>query len=183
MDFSLIELNEILGNIRNLEFNNKEILNFKNISIDSRTFLKNELFVAIKGENFDGHSFLQNVLQKGAKSVVIKKGMQKLLPSDFPCWVVEDTLEAFQKLTLLKRKKLSIPLVAITGSVGKTTTKEMIGEVLRKLGRVKVSYSNFNNEIGVGLTILDSNLEDKALILEMGMRGIGQIENLSKFTQ
>jgi len=107
---------------------------FKNISIDSRTLLKNDLFIAIKGKNFDGHSFLPNVLDKGVKSVVIKKGMQKLLPSDFPYWVVNDTLKAFQKLALLKRKKLNIPIIAITGSVGKTTTKEKNGEDLNKLG-------------------------------------------------
>ena len=183
MEFSLTELNDVLGHIKNLGEGKKDFLNFKNISIDSRTFLKNDLFIAIKGKNYDGHSFLPEVLKKGVKSVVIKKGMEKLLPSDFPCWVVDDTLEAFQKLTLLKRKKLNIPLVAITGSVGKTTTKEMIGEVLKKLGRIKLSHANFNNEIGVGLTILETDIEDKVLVLEMGMRGLGQIENLSKYSE
>ena len=153
------------------------------ISIDSRTCLKNDLFIAIKGKNFDGHSFLSEVLNKGVKSVVIKEGMQKLLPANFPCWIVNDTLEAFQKLALLKRKKLSIPVVAITGSVGKTTTKEMVGEVLKKLGKIKLSHANFNNEIGVGLTIRAADKEDKVLVLEMGMRGLGQIENLSKYSE
>jgi len=87
--------------------------------------------------------------------------MQRLLPSNFPYWVVNDTTEAFQKLALLKRKKLNIPIVAITGSVGKTTTKEMIGGVLNKLGRIKLSHANFNNEIGVGLTIFATVIEDK----------------------
>jgi len=84
---------------------------------------------------------------------------------------------------LLKRKKLNIPIVAITGSVGKTTTKEMIGGVLKKLGKIKLSSANFNNEIGVGLTILATNKEDKVLVLEMGMRRLGQIENLSKYSE
>ncbi|MCR8539936.1 MAG: UDP-N-acetylmuramoyl-tripeptide--D-alanyl-D-alanine ligase [Prochlorococcus marinus CUG1439] len=183
MEFSLKELNNVLGHIKNLGEGEKDYLNFKNISIDSRTLLKNDLFIAIKGKNHDGHSFLPDVLKKGVKAVIIKKGMQKLLPCDFPCWVVNDTLDAFQKLTLLKRKKLNIPVVAITGSVGKTTTKEMIGQVLKKLGRIKLSYSNFNNEIGVGLTILATDIEDKVLVLEMGMRGLGQIENLSKYSE
>jgi len=183
MEFSLSELNNVLGDIKNLSAGKRDFLNFKNISIDSRTLLKNDLFIAINGKNFDGHSFLPEVLNKGVKSVVIKKGMQRLLPSDFPYWVVNDTTEAFQKLTLLKRKKLNIPLVAITGSVGKTTTKEMIGEVLKKLGKIKLSHANFNNEIGVGLTILATNKEDKVLVLEMGMRGLGQIENLSKYSK
>ena len=141
MEFSLSELNNVLGDIKNLSKGKRDFLNFKNISIDSRTLSKNDLFIAIKGKTFDGHNFLPDVLDKGVKSVVIKKGMQKFLPRDFPCWVVNDTLEAFQKLTLLKRKKLNIPLVAITGSVGKTTTKEMIGEVLKKIGRIKLSLS------------------------------------------
>jgi len=183
MDFSLSELNEVLGDIKNLGEEKINFFKFKNISIDSRTLLKNDLFIAIEGKNFDAHNFLPEVLKKEVKAVVIKEGMQKLLPSDFPYWVVNDTLEAFQKLTLLKRKKLNIPLVAITGSVGKTTTKEMIGEVLKKLGKVKLSHANFNNEIGVGLTILETDIEDKILVLEMGMRGLGQIENLSKYSK
>ncbi len=183
MEFSLSELNNVLGDIKNLSEGKRDFLNFQNISIDSRTLLKNDLFIAIEGKNFDGHSFLPNVLDKGVKSVVIKKGMQRLLPSNFPYWVVNDTLEAFQKLTLLKRKKLNIPIVAITGSVGKTTTKEMIGRVLSKLGKIKLSHANFNNEIGVGLTILAADIEDNALVLEMGMRGLGQIENLSKYSE
>jgi len=182
MEFYLSELNNVLGDIKNLSEGKRDCLNFKNISIDSRTLLKNDLFVAIKGKNFDGHSFLPEVLNKGVKSVVIKKGMQRLLPSNFPYWAVNDTLEAFQKLALLKRKKLNIPIVAITGSVGKTT-KEMMGGVLNKLGRIKLSHANFNNEIGVGLSILATDIEDKVLVLEMGMRGLGQIENLSKYSE
>jgi len=183
MDFSLSELNDVLGDIKNPGEEKIKFFKFKNISIDSRTLLKNDLFIAIEGKNFDAHNFLPEVLKKEVKAVVIKEGMQKLLPSDFPYWVVNDTLEAFQKLTLLKRKKLNIPLVAITGSVGKTTTKEMIGEVLKKLGKVKLSHANFNNEIGVGLSILETDVEDKVLVLEMGMRGLGQIENLSKYSK
>jgi len=183
MEFSLSELNDVLGDIKNLSGGKRDFLKFKSVSIDSRTLLKNDLFIAIKGKNFDGHSFLPEVLNKGVKSVVIKEGMQKLLPDNFPCWVVNDTLEAFQKLTLLKRIKLSIPVVAITGSVGKTTTKEMVGEVLKKLGKIKLSHANFNNEIGVGLTILATGKEHKVLVLEMGMRGIGQIENLSRYSE
>jgi len=183
MDLSFSEVNDVLGDIRNPGEAKNDFLNFKNVSIDSRNLYETDLFIAIKGKNFDGHSFLPEVLKKGVKSVVIKEGMQKSLPRDFPCWVVNDTLEAFQKLTLLKRKKLNIPLIAITGSVGKTTTKEMMGEVLKKLGKIKLSHANFNNQIGVGLTILETDVEDKVLVLEMGMRGTGQIENLSKYSE
>lgn len=183
MDFSVHDVNKILGNIKNWDNLTNQFQSFKNISLDSRTILNCELFIAIKGKNFDGHNFLNEVIKKGGKAVVIKDGMQNLLPNKFPFWTVPDTLEAFQKLALFKRRKLNIPVVGITGSVGKTTTKEMMGEVLKQLGKIKLSQLNFNNEIGVGLTILDSDLKDKTLILEMGMRGLGQIENLSKFSE
>ena len=183
MDFSVHDVNKILGNIKNWDNLTNQFQSFKNISLDSRTILSCELFIAIKGTNFDGHNFLSEVIKKGGKAVVIKDGMQNLLPNKFPFWTVPDTLEAFQKLALFKRRKLNIPVVGITGSVGKTTTKEMMGEVLKQLGKIKLSQLNFNNEIGVGLTILDAELKDKTLILEMGMRGIGQIENLSKFSE
>ena len=84
MEFSLSELNNVLGDIKNLSEGKSDFLNFKNISIDSRTLLKNDLFIALEGKNFDGHNFLLDVLDKGVKSVVIKKGMQRLLPSNFP---------------------------------------------------------------------------------------------------
>ena len=183
MDFSVPDVNKILGNIKNWDNLTNQFQSFKKISIDSRTILSCELFIAIKGTNFDGHNFLSEVIKKGGKAVVIKDGMQNLLPNKFPFWTVPDTLEAFQKLALFKRRKLNIPVVGITGSVGKTTTKEMMGEVLKQLGKIKLSQLNFNNEIGVGLTILDAELKDKTLILEMGMRGLGQIENLSKFSE
>ena len=183
MDFSVHDVNKILGNIKNRDNLTNQFQSFKNISLDSRTILNCELFIAIRGKNFDGHNFLNEVIKKGGKAVVIKDGMQNLLPNKFPFWTVPDTLEAFQKLALFKRRKLNIPVVGITGSVGKTTTKEMMGEVLKQLGKIKLSQLNFNNEIGVGLTILDSDLKDKTLVLEMGMRGLGQIENLSKFSE
>jgi len=183
MEFSILDVNKILGKIKNWESLSNEFQTFKNISLDSRTILENNLFVAIKGTNFDGHDFLKEVVKKGGKAVVIQEGMQDLLPNNFPYWSVPDTLIAFQKLALFKRRKLNIPVVGITGSVGKTTTKEMMGQVLKQLGKIKTTHLNNNNEIGVGLTILESDLEDKILIIEMGMRGIGQIENLSKFSE
>ena len=182
MTFSLDEINTTLGLII---WNNaiEEKLLFQTISIDSRTILPNDLFIAIKGDKFDGHNFLMQVINKGVKAIVIGKGFQNLVPENYPYWIVPDTLNAFQNLALLKRRKLNIPVIGITGSVGKTTTKEITGEVLRSLGKIKISPKNYNNEIGVGSTILSCDKKDKSLVLEMGMRGIGQIESLSKFSE
>lgn len=182
MTFSLDEINTTLGLII---WNNaiEEKLLFQTISIDSRTISPNDLFIAIKGDKFDGHNFLMQVINKGVKAIVIGKGFQNLVPENYPYWIVPDTLNAFQNLALLKRRKLNIPVIGITGSVGKTTTKEITGEVLRSLGKIKISPKNYNNEIGVGSTILSCDKKDKSLVLEMGMRGIGQIESLSKFSE
>ena len=114
MYFSVSDLNKILGSIKNFESLANQFQTFKNISIDSRNLLNQDLFIAIKGTKFDGHDFLLEVIEKGGKAVVIKDGMQNLLPNDFPFWTVPDTLEAFQKLALFKRKKLNLPVVGIT---------------------------------------------------------------------
>ena len=182
MKFSISEINHILGNI-NFNGSVKSNLTFSKVSIDSRTVSSEDLFIALKGERFDGHDFLKNVLKIGVKAVVINQGKQNMVPKNYPFWIVPDTKEAFQNLALIKRRKLKIPVIAITGSVGKTTTKEMALEVLKSYGQVKVSEKNYNNEIGVGLTIHSCEDSDELLVLEMGMRGRGQIELLSKFSE
>jgi len=182
MKFSISEINQILGDI-NYNGSFKSNLSFSKVSIDSRTISPEDLFIALKGEKFDGHDFLRNVQKIGVKAVVINQGKQYLVPENYPFWVVPDTKEAFLNLALIKRRKLKIPVIAITGSVGKTTTKEMTLEVLKNYGKVKVSEKNNNNEIGVGLTIHSCEDLEEFLVLEMGMRGRGQIEILSKFAE
>ena len=182
MKFSIKEINKILGNI-NLNGSVRTDFFFNKVCIDSRIISPEDLFIALKGDKFDGHDFLQNVREIGVKAVVINQGKQNLVPKNFPFWVVSDTKEAFQTLALYKRRKLNIPVIAITGSVGKTTTKEMALEVLKSYGQVKVSEKNNNNEIGVGLTIHSCEVSDELLVLEMGMRGRGQIEILSKISE
>ena len=182
MFFSSYEVNQILGPV-NWNNSYQDKLNFKRVSIDSRTSLSDDLFVAIEGKNFDGHNFLDEVFNKNIKAVVISKRHRNLVPNNCAYWEVSDTLAAFHELVLLRRRKLNIPVIAITGSVGKTTTKEMMSEVLKSYGKIKVSEKNFNNEIGVGLTINACQEEDKVLVLEMGMRGKGQIEVLSKCSE
>ena len=182
MKFSIVEINNILGHI-NFNGSVRNDFFFNKVCIDSRIISPEDLFIALKGDKFDGHDFLQNVIKIGVKAVVINQGKQNLIPKNYPFWAVSDTKEAFQTLALYKRRRLNIPVIAITGSVGKTTTKEMTLEVLKRYGKVKVSEKNNNNEIGVGLTIHSCKVSDKLLVLEMGMRGRGQIEILSKFSE
>ena len=139
MKFSISEINHILGNI-NFNGSVKSNLTFSKVSIDSRTVSSEDLFIALKGERFDGHDFLKNVLKIGVKAVVINQGKQNLVPKNHPFWVVPNTKEAFQDLALFKRRKLKIPVIAITGSVGKTTTKEMTSEVLKSYGTVSYTH-------------------------------------------
>ena len=111
MDFSVPDVNKILGNLINWDNLASQFQSFKNISLDSRTILNRELFIAIKGTNFDGHNFLNEVIKKGGKAVVIKDGMQNLLPNKFPFWTVPDTLEAFQKLASVSYTHLTLPTI------------------------------------------------------------------------
>jgi len=182
MFFTSDEVNKILGQI-NWNKSDQDKFNFKGVSIDSRTSLSEDLFVAIEGNTFDGHNYLDEVSKKNIKAVVISKKYINLVPNNCAYWAVTDTLVAFHELVLLRRRKLNIPVIAITGSVGKTTTKEMMREILKSFGKIKVSEKNFNNEIGVGLTINSCQEEDNVLVLEMGMRGKGQIEILSKCSE
>jgi len=182
MQLSIDEINKNLGLIN---WNNakKEKLVFDQVSIDSRSINSTDLFIAINGTKYNGHFFVEESIRKGVKAIVVNKGSQHYVPKGFPYWAVKDTLWAYQVLALCKRKKLNIPVIAITGSVGKTTTKEIAGEVLSRYGKIKLSENNNNNEIGVSLTIHSCDKTHKLLVLEMGMRGLGQIEILSKFSQ
>ncbi len=150
------------------------------VCIDSRNFTNGGFFVPLKGPKYDGHNFLYEVTSLGAQASVISRDCSFPIPEDLTYWIVEDTLYAFQQLALLHRRKLSIPVVAVTGSVGKTTTKEMIKASLLSLGSITSSLSNNNNDIGVPLTLLKANESTAALVVEMGMRGLGQIKKLSR---
>ena len=182
MEFSISEINSVLGLINwNDSINNS--LFFNKITIDSREVSFGDLFVAIKGEKYNGHDFIQEAISKGVSAAVVNEEYKDLVPKYCPYWIVPNTVVAYQDLALLKRRKLNIPVIGITGSVGKTTTKEISLEVLKNYGKVKVTEKNNNNEIGVGLTIHSCDENHKLLVVEMGMRGIGQIEELSRIAE
>lgn len=152
------------------------------VSTDSRTVSKGALFVALKGERFDGHEYLLEAREKGAAAAIVEKSsVEKLpvLPDGFPVIAVRDSLKAFGKLAAFHRKRFAVPVVAVTGSYGKTTTRALVAAALSPSYKVLSSRENFNNEVGVPQTLLQLDESHQAVVIEMGMRGIGQIEYLA----
>lgn len=135
------------------------------IAIDTRKILPNSLFVAIKGENFDANTFAAEALTKGAKFVLIDNSNYYI---DKRTILVEDSLSALQQLAQYHRNYLKIPIIALTGSNGKTTTKELIHAVLSKKFNTKATVGNLNNHIGVPLTLLSFTKETEIGVVEMG---------------
>lgn len=150
------------------------------VCTDSRQLSPGDFFVPLVGERFDGHRFLAQLPDKGVHTAVVARGWESSVPRGVLYWCVEDTLVAYQQLALLHRRSLGHPLVAVTGSAGKTTTRELIRAALAPLGSICASEGNNNNDVGVPLTILGSAAEDAALVIEMGMRGPGEIGRLSR---
>ncbi|RJQ43199.1 MAG: UDP-N-acetylmuramoyl-tripeptide--D-alanyl-D-alanine ligase [Nitrospiraceae bacterium] len=149
---------------------------FMGVSIDSRTIGDGEIFFAIKGERFDGHTFLNDALARGSGAVV---GLRpESLPQGKAVILVKDTLKALQDLAYFKRMKLDIPVVAVTGSNGKTTTKEMAYAILSKRFRSLKNEGNLNNHIGLPLSLIRLDHDHEAVVLEMGMNALGEIRRL-----
>ncbi len=159
-----------------LEASSEIIVN--QISIDTRTMEKGSLFVAIKGERFDGHDYIEQAVANGAALVMVREGT--ILPESVPAIFVTDTLEALGKLAHEYRKLFKIPVIAVTGSVGKTSTKEMIAAILSAKYKVHKSKGNYNNDIGLPLSVLEMDEEHEVAVFEMGMRGFNEISTLSK---
>lgn len=152
------------------------------VSTDTRTLVKGNLFVPIIGENFNGHLFVNAAIEKGAAATIWKKD-EPNPPTDIPVVFVDDTLHALQQLAKGYLNELSTKVVAITGSNGKTTTKDLVGSVLSTTYKVQKTEGNFNNHIGLPLTILQLEEDTEIAVLEMGMSGRGEIELLSNIAK
>ena len=128
------------------------------VSIDSRNIKKNTLFIAIKGDRFDGHDFIDDVVKKGACAVMINgRNFKKLNEIEIPVITVKNTTKALGDVAKIWRAKLKAKVIGITGSAGKTTTKEILATLLSQKFKVKKTVANNNNHIGVPLTILSTN--------------------------
>ena len=156
------------------------------VSTDSRTIKKGQLFIPLVGEIFDGHYFLDQVAEKGAKAVLVHRDDTGWLPELYPqvaAVKVPDTLRALQDLASFQRSRFNIPVVAITGSNGKTTTKDMVGLVLSKGYNVLKTQGNLNNEIGLPLTLLQLDDHHQVTVVEMGMSNLGEIHRLAEIAR
>lgn len=153
----------------------------KSVSTDTRTISQGALFFALSGERFDGHKFVPNAVAAGAVCCVVNADSGEF--SGLPVIVVEDTHKALRDLAAYYRSKFQIPVIGVTGSVGKTSTKEMIASVLRQKYQTHITKGNFNNEIGLPLTVFDLMVEDEMMVLELGMSHFGEISRLTRIAK
>ncbi|MBX2826985.1 MAG: UDP-N-acetylmuramoyl-tripeptide--D-alanyl-D-alanine ligase [Flavobacteriaceae bacterium] len=156
----------------------KHFLESSGVCTDTRKITPNCLFFALKGDNFDGNKFAQEALDKGALKVVIDDLRYHKNTGD--TIITANSLQSLQKLARYHREHLNIPIIGLTGSNGKTTSKELINAVLSKKFKTTATLGNLNNHIGVPLTLLSMNEETELGIVEMGANHLKEIETLSK---
>src|SRR5215813_13194508 len=153
---------------------------FEGVSTDSRTLAPGALFVALRGERFDAHGFLADVVARGAAGAVTQGGHPRAaVPSGFALYEVADTLQALGGLGRFHRRRFTMPLGAVGGSNGKTTTKEMVGAILAVRGPALKTEGNLNNEVGLPLTLFRLRPEHAAAVVELGMNHPGEMARLT----
>lgn len=152
---------------------------FDSVATDSRDIQPGQLFVALKGENFDGHGFIARVKEQGACAAVVSR----LSSYPLPVLQVGDTRLALGQLGALNRQYFNGDLIAITGSCGKTSVKNMLASILRQRGATLATAGNFNNEIGLPLTLLQLHSEHRYAVIEMGASAAGDISYLCELAR
>lgn len=157
-------------------------LKIQGVSIDSRSIVLGNLFIPLVGEKVDGHNYVKETLMNGATAVLWQSDHPNP-PVDVPLIIVEDTLIALQEMARAYRAQLSVKVIGITGSNGKTTTKDLLASILSTTFKVHKTTGNFNTHIGLPLTILQIAEDTELAVLEMGMRARGEIEFLSELAQ
>lgn len=173
-----------------IKITNAEIIHQKDevshfsVCTDSRKVTSGDIYLPLIGEKFDGHSFIDSAVDKGCRAYFADKkhNVENYKTADFVLRV-ENTLEAYLKLAAFYKEKISPKTIAVTGSSGKTTVKEMIACVLSQKAKTCKSLLNHNNEIGLCQTMLSLSDDDKFLVVEMGMRGVGEIDLLAKYAK
>jgi UDP-N-acetylmuramoyl-tripeptide--D-alanyl-D-alanine ligase len=185
----MFKVNELLkatkGRLSNPIANSGFCNEVKGISIDSRTIKPHEAFIAIKGKNFDGHNFIEEAIKKGAKAIIAQSSNYRITKSlNGVCLIeVKDTIRALGNIAQYQRERFDVPVIAITGSNGKTTAKEMVACVLSKKFRVLKNEGTKNNQIGLPLTLLNLNGSYDFAVLEIGTNHFGEIDYLAKIAR
>jgi len=154
-----------------------------NLSTDSRTTRPGDLFVALRGDNFDGHKFVSQATDRGAIGAIVEKTWTGKPSPDLCLLRVSDTLRAYQQIAAQYRRSLGLKVIAITGSNGKTSTKDFTASVLGRRFRVTKTEGNFNNHVGLPRTILQAGKEDEIAVWEIGMNHPGEIAPLARLAQ
>ncbi len=161
----------------------REDFGFSGVTTDSRSVKPGELFVALKGDHFDGHDYCAKAVESGASGVIISHDIEPL-PTGVAVFRVQDTLLAYQQLaSACRRRQKGLKVFAITGSNGKTSTKDLLAACLGVRYNVVKTQGNFNNEIGLPKTLLDIRPDTEIAVVEMGMRGLGQIDELCRIAE
>lgn len=180
---TLAQIEDMLGSRlsqgKGVRAENEGRLLIEGVSTDTRTIVPGNLFVPLVGDKFDGHSYVREALDKGAAACLWQTGHAAEAPVGARLVFVDDTLAALQQLAMAYRQQLGVRVVGITGSNGKTTTKDMVGSVLATRYKVLKTKGNLNNHIGLPLTLLQLEEDTEAAVVEMGMSGRGEIELLS----
>ena len=158
---------------------------FRGVSIDSRTLKKGELFVCIQGDRFDGHNFIKEAQDKQAAAIVLSEESEmSRVRGKAPVVIrVKNTLKALQELALFYRKKMPVKVIGITGTNGKSTTKEMTAAITEKKFKTIKTKGNLNNHIGLPLNIFDLSKTDEIAVMEMGMSAAGEIKRLAEIAK
>ena len=164
------------GTLYGSEWIKEEKREANGVVLDSRLLQEGYVFIATKGEKVDGHKFIPSVFEKGAMAVICEEVPEVLTG---PCIQVKDSFIALKKLAAFYRQQLDITVVGITGSVGKTSTKEFVAGVLATKYQVWKTQGNFNNEVGLPLTVLQLREEHEIAVLEMGISDFGEMHRLS----
>jgi UDP-N-acetylmuramoyl-tripeptide--D-alanyl-D-alanine ligase len=183
LQIPLTQIREIIDAKTQNIVDNYQGINVTGITTDSRRVAEGEIFLALAGENFDGHNFVETAIEKGAIAAIVQKQILTNSSKQIPQFQVKNSLEAYQKLARWWRDRFNIPVIAVTGSVGKTTTKELISSVLSIQSNVHKTQANYNNEIGVPKTLLQLESSHDFAVIEMAMRASGEIALLAQITR
>jgi UDP-N-acetylmuramoyl-tripeptide--D-alanyl-D-alanine ligase len=178
LNFSLAQLAHCVRG----ELRGKDVA-VKRISTDTRTLQPGDLFVALSGENFNGNTFVSQAKLNGAIAAIVSEDISEDISKDLPIILVKDTTQALGQIAAMHREHFSLPMIGITGSMGKTTTRALLANILNSVAPTLASRGSFNNAVGVPLTLLQLTPQHRYAVLEMGMNHLGEIAYLTQLVR